>query len=54
MGKGKGAVSYWVTRIKAGQIIFELSRMNLQKAILILKSASKKLPIPTIFTCRSK
>jgi large subunit ribosomal protein L16 len=52
MGKGKGAVSYWVTRIKAGQILFELSRMSVQKAILILKSASKKLPIPTIFTSR--
>lgn len=49
MGKGKGAVSYWVTRIKAGQIMFELSRMNIQKALTILKGASKKLPIPTTF-----
>lgn len=52
MGKGKGAVSYWVSRIKAGQIMFELSRMNVQKAITVLKSASKKLPIPTTFVLK--
>ena len=46
MGKGKGAVDHWVTKVKAGQTIFELTQMLPQKAQIILLSAAKKLAVP--------
>ena len=46
MGKGKGAVNHWVTKVKAGQTIFELTYMLPKKAYAILLSAAKKLGIP--------
>ena len=47
MGKGKGSFKYWMTRIKKGQILFELSRIDTITAHFILKSVSQKLPIKT-------
>jgi large subunit ribosomal protein L16 len=47
MGKGKGNVSFWVAKIKKGQILFEISGISLEDSIDILKSASNKLPIKT-------
>ena len=32
MGKGKGAVDYWVIKVKAGQTLFELSSMGYKKS----------------------
>lgn len=46
MGKGKGAVSYWVLNIKAGLILFEVSFLGTKSPNLeFLKKAAKKLPI---------
>ena len=50
MGKGKGAVEYWILRIKAGCSLFELSHMSKKRALMLLNDAAKKLPLPTIFT----
>lgn len=47
MGKGKGSPDYWVCTIKPGQILFELSNVKGLLAMLLLKKASKKLPIIT-------
>jgi large subunit ribosomal protein L16 len=47
MGKGKGSPDYWVCSIRAGQILFELSNVRGLLAMLLLKKASKKLPITT-------
>ena len=51
MGKGKGLISHWVSKVKKGQIIFEVSSNILlcenRKKILLL--SSKKLPIKTKF-----
>lgn len=47
MGKGKGSFSFWMTRIQKGQILFELSSMDLITAHYILKAVSKKLPMRT-------
>ena len=49
MGKGKGAVDYWVIKVKAGQTLFELSAMGYKKAKLILLAAAKKLSVPCAF-----
>ena len=47
MGKGKGAVSYWVSRVSAGTTLFELCGLPTHIAIEALKSAGKKLPVKT-------
>lgn len=47
MGKGKGAVSHWVSRVSAGTIIFELCGLPTHIAAEALKSAGKKLPLKT-------
>ena len=51
MGKGKGKVNHWISRIRAGQVLFELCGVDLHLASLALKSGKYKLPIKTkIFT----
>ena len=47
MGKGKGSVSYWVSRIGAGTILFELCGLPYHIAADALRSAGKKLPVKT-------
>lgn len=47
MGKGKGSVSFWVVKIKKGQILYEISGLSSDIAKQILTSSSKKLPIKT-------
>lgn len=54
MGKGKGAVAYWVVKLKAGQTLFELSFMGYKKAKMILLSAAKKLAVPCAFVSQIK
>jgi large subunit ribosomal protein L16 len=49
MGKGKGSVSFWIAKVKKGQILFELSGFSLKEAQKILTSGTKKLPITTKF-----
>lgn len=49
MGKGKGAVSFWVAKVKKGQILFEISGISLENAKKVLKSGSNKLPVKTKF-----
>jgi large subunit ribosomal protein L16 len=47
MGKGKGAVSHWVSRIRGGTVLFEVCGIPKHKATEALKSGSSKLPIKT-------
>jgi len=47
MGKGKGAVSYWVSRVRGGTTLFEICGIPKHIAIEALKAGSKKLPIKT-------
>jgi large subunit ribosomal protein L16 len=47
MGKGKGAVEYYVAVIKPGRILFEISGLDEQEAHEVLRQASHKLPIRT-------
>lgn len=49
MGKGKGSVSFWVAKIKKGQILFEISGISLENAKKVLKAGSNKLPVKTKF-----
>ncbi len=44
MGSGKGAVSYWMCRIKPGMILFEVDGVPDETAVNALTKASAKLP----------
>jgi len=47
MGKGKGAVNFWVAKVLKGQIIFEISGLSLIDSIEAFKVGASKLPIKT-------
>lgn len=49
MGKGKGAVEYWVAIVKPGRILFEVAGVPLDVAKEALRLAAQKLPVKTKF-----
>lgn len=49
MGKGKGAFSCWVAKVKKGQILYEISGISLESAKKVFKAGSNKLPVKTKF-----
>ena len=52
MGKGKGSVEFWVTRIKPGKILFEVDGINEGIAKIALSLGAAKLPFKTSFIKR--
>lgn len=54
MGKGKGAVDHWVTVVKPGRMLFEISGVKEELAREAMCLASHKLPIKTQFISREK
>ena len=49
MGKGKGAVEYWVAIVKPGRIMFEVGGVPVDVAKEALRLAAQKLPVKTKF-----
>ena len=49
MGKGKGSVEYYVSRVKPGKILFELGNVSKQQAEVAFARATSKLPVKTKF-----
>ncbi|MFT4850084.1 MAG: large subunit ribosomal protein L16 [Sediminicola sp.] len=49
MGKGKGAVEFWVAVVKPGRVMFEISGVSLETAKEALRLAAQKLPVKTKF-----
>ena len=47
MGKGKGAVSYWICRVKKGGVLYEIDGVDFSKAKSAWLLANAKLPIKT-------
>jgi large subunit ribosomal protein L16 len=47
MGKGKGAVEYWVAVVKPGRVMFEVSGVTEEQAKEAFRLAGHKLPIAT-------
>ena len=47
MGKGKGSVDRWVSRVAPGRILFEIDGVPDEVAIQALKLGAAKLPIKT-------
>ncbi len=47
MGKGKGAVDHWISKVNSGRILFEIETNSQILAIKALKAAQLRLPINT-------
>ncbi|XP_076903194.1 large ribosomal subunit protein uL16c-like [Bidens hawaiensis] len=47
MGRGKGAISYWVAPVKAGQILYEMGGVTESLAKKAIEIAGSKMPILT-------
>lgn len=48
MGKGKGAVSHWATKVSGGCVLFELCGVTTSTAISAFKTGGAKLPVKTL------
>ena len=47
MGKGKGSVSHWVSKIASGAILFELCGVTQSTAVSAFRTGGAKLPLKT-------
>ncbi|MDY7025081.1 MAG: 50S ribosomal protein L16 [Pseudomonadota bacterium] len=47
MGKGKGAVDYWVAEIKPGKVLYEMEGVSKELATEAFNLAAAKLPVQT-------
>ncbi len=52
MGKGKGAVEYWVAQIKPGKVLYEMEGVSEEVAREAFRLAASKLPFGTSFVSR--
>ena len=52
MGTGKGAVEYWVARVKPGRVIFEIEGVDVTIAREAFTRAHHKLPLKTQLVAR--
>lgn len=48
MGKGKGSVDFWGTRVAGGSILFELCGVTKSTAIAAFRTGGAKLPVKTL------
>ena len=53
MGKGKGNPEFWVSEVRPGRVLFEMSGIDEVAAKKALTLASYKLPIHTEFVKRT-
>lgn len=52
MGKGKGAIEFWVARVKPGRIMFEAEGVDEDTARRAFALGAAKLPIKSKFVAR--
>ena len=48
MGKGKGSINFWATKVSGGCVIFELCGVTHKTALSAFRTGGAKLPIKTI------
>lgn len=53
MGKGKGNVEYWVSKVQPGTILYEMEGVSEELAREAFRLAANKLPIRTVFVTRT-
>ncbi|HOK41196.1 MAG TPA: 50S ribosomal protein L16 [bacterium] len=54
MGKGKGAVEYWVAVVKPGRVLYEIAGVSEEIARKALRLGAFKLPIKTRIITRNE
>lgn len=47
MGSGKGNVEFWVSVVKPGKVLFEISGISKEISLMSLNVASYKMPVKT-------
>jgi large subunit ribosomal protein L16 len=52
MGKGKGAIEFWVARVKPGRIMFEIDGVSEEIARSAFALGAAKLPVKSKFIKR--
>ena len=53
MGKGKGAVEYWVAQIQPGRVLYEIEGVSEELAREAFSLAAQKMPLSTTFVKRT-
>jgi len=53
MGKGKGNVDYWCSKVQPGTILYEMEGVSEEMAREAFRLAANKLPIKTTFVIRA-
>ena len=53
MGKGKGNVDYWCSKVQPGTILYEMEGVSEEMAREAFRLAANKLPIKTTFVTRA-
>jgi large subunit ribosomal protein L16 len=54
MGSGKGSPEFWVAKVKAGTVLFEMKGVDESVAREAMRLASHKLPIKTKFITKEQ
>lgn len=54
MGGGKGAPEFWVAKVKAGTVMFEMKGVSEETAREAMRLAGHKLPVKTKFIVREE
>jgi large subunit ribosomal protein L16 len=53
MGKGKGNVDYWCSKVQPGTVLYEMAGVSEELAREAFRLAANKLPIKTTFVIRA-
>ncbi len=53
MGKGKGNVDHWVSKVQPGTVLYEMEGVTEEEAREAFRLAANKLPIKTTFVTRA-
>jgi large subunit ribosomal protein L16 len=53
MGKGKGNVEYWVSKVQPGKVLYEMEGVSEEIAREAFRLAASKLPVLTTFVSRT-
>ena len=53
MGKGKGNVEYWVSKVQPGKVLYEMEGVSEEVAREAFRLAAAKLPVLTTFVSRT-
>jgi len=53
MGKGKGGVEYWVSKIQPGAMLYEMEGVSEEVAREAMRRAAAKLPVRCVFVNRT-